>query len=73
VEMGNYRKAAEEGNFFLRGFNLFIMEDRGRQAARLIKAHFSCGNGPLTSAAFRSSVWGWRSLCRRFHAFRPRS
>jgi len=25
--MGNYRKAAEEGNFFLRGFNyLFIMK-----------------------------------------------
>jgi hypothetical protein len=24
--MGNYRKAAEEGNFYLRGFNyLFIM------------------------------------------------
>ncbi|HRK30580.1 MAG TPA: class I SAM-dependent methyltransferase [Tepidisphaeraceae bacterium] len=27
LEMGNYRKAAEEGNFFLRGFNyLFVME-----------------------------------------------
>jgi adenine-specific DNA-methyltransferase len=27
LEMGNYRKAAEEGNFFLRGFNyLFIMQ-----------------------------------------------
>jgi hypothetical protein len=26
LQMGNYRKAAEEGNFFLRGFNyLFIM------------------------------------------------
>ena len=26
LEMGNYRKAAEEGNFFLRGFNyLFVM------------------------------------------------
>jgi hypothetical protein len=26
LEQGNYRKAAEEGNFFLRGFNyLFIM------------------------------------------------
>jgi hypothetical protein len=26
LEMGNYRKSAEEGNFFLRGFNyLFIM------------------------------------------------
>jgi hypothetical protein len=26
LEMGNYRKAAEDGNFFLRGFNyLFIM------------------------------------------------
>ena len=34
LEMGNYRKAAEEGNFFLRGFNyLFIMhkqQARGR-------------------------------------------
>lgn len=29
LEMGNYRKAAEEGNFFLRGFNyLFIMHKR---------------------------------------------
>ena len=27
LEMGNYRKAAEDGNFFLRGFNyLFIMK-----------------------------------------------
>jgi hypothetical protein len=26
LKMGNYRKAADEGNFFLRGFNyLFIM------------------------------------------------
>jgi DNA modification methylase len=30
LEMGNYRKAAEEGNFFLRGFNyLFIMRNSG--------------------------------------------
>jgi len=29
LQMGNYRKAAEEGNFFLRGFNyLFIMRKR---------------------------------------------
>jgi DNA modification methylase len=29
LEMGNYRRAAEEGNFFLRGFNyLFIMQKR---------------------------------------------
>jgi len=27
LEMGNYRRAAEQGNFFLRGFNyLFIMQ-----------------------------------------------
>jgi hypothetical protein len=27
LDMGNYRKAADEGNFFLRGFNyLFIMK-----------------------------------------------
>ncbi len=31
LEMGNYRKAAEEGNFFLRGFNyLFIMRKAER-------------------------------------------
>lgn len=43
LEMGNYRKAAEEGNFFLRGFNyLFIAqkpearseERRGRKGGR---------------------------------------
>jgi DNA modification methylase len=29
LEMGNYRKAAEDGNFFLRGFNyLFIMQKK---------------------------------------------
>jgi DNA modification methylase len=29
LEMGNYRKAAEEGNFFLRGFNyLFVMRKK---------------------------------------------
>jgi DNA modification methylase len=33
LKMGNYRKAAEEGNFFLRGFNyLFIMYKPGRHA-----------------------------------------
>ncbi len=33
LEMGNYRKAAEEGNFFLRGFNyLFIMQKPKPQA-----------------------------------------
>jgi adenine-specific DNA-methyltransferase len=32
LEQGNYRKAAEEGNFFLRGFNyLFIMRKGGRR------------------------------------------
>jgi DNA modification methylase len=35
LEMGNYRKAAEEGNFFLRGFNyLFIAEKPARQGRR---------------------------------------
>jgi hypothetical protein len=30
LEMGNYRAAAEEGNFFLRGFNyLFVMRKAG--------------------------------------------
>ncbi|MGH7213998.1 MAG: TRM11 family SAM-dependent methyltransferase [Tepidisphaeraceae bacterium] len=30
LDMGNYRKAAEEGNYFLRGFNyLFIMRKNG--------------------------------------------
>ncbi len=33
LEMGNYRKAAEEGNFFLRGFNyLFIMRKSGESS-----------------------------------------
>jgi hypothetical protein len=33
--MGNYRKAAEEGNFFLRGFNyLFIMRKRSDSPER---------------------------------------
>jgi len=32
LEMGNYRKAAEEGNFFLRGFNyLFIVKKQGER------------------------------------------
>jgi adenine-specific DNA-methyltransferase len=31
LEMGNYRKAAEDGNFYLRGFNyLFVMRKRPR-------------------------------------------
>jgi adenine-specific DNA-methyltransferase len=31
LQMGNYRRAAEEGNFFLRGFNyLFIMRKDGK-------------------------------------------
>ncbi|MDB4944891.1 MAG: methylase domain protein [Labilithrix sp.] len=35
LEMGNYRKAAEEGNFFLRGFNyLFIAQKPVRSEAR---------------------------------------
>ncbi|MCA9590756.1 MAG: hypothetical protein KC657_35900 [Myxococcales bacterium] len=28
LEMGNYRRAAEEGNFFLRGFNYLIIADK---------------------------------------------
>lgn len=36
LEMGNYRKAADEGNFFLRGFNyLFIMQKP--EKAKVIK------------------------------------
>ena len=40
LEQGNYRKAAEEGNFYLRGFNyLFIMakapeQDTGRKPSQ---------------------------------------
>jgi hypothetical protein len=35
LEMGNYRKAAEEGNFFLRGFNyLFILRKPEAAAQR---------------------------------------
>ena len=34
LEMGNYRKAAEEGNFFLRGFNyLFILRKKEVESA----------------------------------------
>jgi adenine-specific DNA-methyltransferase len=34
LEMGNYRKAADEGNFYLRGFNyLFIMKKPGAAPA----------------------------------------
>ena len=29
LEMGNYRKAAEEGNFFLRGFNYLFSHGEG--------------------------------------------
>jgi hypothetical protein len=33
ITLGNWRKAAEEGNFFLRGFNyLFIMKKDSRRA-----------------------------------------
>src|SRR5947208_16115482 len=33
LEMGNYRRAAEEGNFFLRGFNyLFIVRKQDRKS-----------------------------------------
>jgi adenine-specific DNA-methyltransferase len=31
LEMGNYRKAAEEGNFFLRGFNYLFIAQKPRE------------------------------------------
>ena len=31
LEMGNYRKAAEEGNFFLRGFNYLFIARKGQR------------------------------------------
>jgi len=38
LEMGNYRKAAEEGNFFLRGFNyLFIMKKGDARSSRTVR------------------------------------
>jgi len=38
LQMGNYRKAAEEGNFFLRGFNyLFIMYKAGSAKKRTLR------------------------------------
>ncbi len=38
LEMGNYRRAAEEGNFFLRGFNyLFIMQKPGDTPRQTVK------------------------------------
>ncbi len=33
LEMGNYRKAAEEGNFFLRGFNYLFIAQKPAQPA----------------------------------------
>jgi len=37
LTMGNYRKAADEGNFYLRGFNyLFIMKKEGKGAPRVV-------------------------------------
>jgi len=37
LTMGNYRKAADEGNFYLRGFNyLFIMRKEGKGAPRAV-------------------------------------
>jgi adenine-specific DNA-methyltransferase len=41
LDMGNYRAAAEDGNFFLRGFNyLFIMQKPGEAAKRSPKQQF---------------------------------
>ena len=38
LEMGNYRKAAEEGNFYLRGFNyLFIMQKPGGEDRQKVR------------------------------------
>jgi adenine-specific DNA-methyltransferase len=34
LEMGNYRRAAEEGNFFLRGFNYLFIARKPSQSAR---------------------------------------
>ncbi len=34
LEMGNYRKAAEEGNFFLRGFNYLFVAQKAPQAPK---------------------------------------
>src|SRR3954470_7822879 len=34
LEMGNYRKAADEGNFFLRGFNYLFIMHKPPEAAR---------------------------------------
>ncbi len=37
LNMGNYRKAADEGNFYLRGFNyLFIMKKEGKGEPRVV-------------------------------------
>jgi hypothetical protein len=34
LEMGNYRKAADEGNFFLRGFNYLLLLKKRSGPAR---------------------------------------
>jgi len=39
LEMGNYRKAADEGNFFLRGFNYLFILRKPESAAPAKKPH----------------------------------
>jgi len=55
LEMGNYRAAAKEGNFFLRGFNyLFIMrkalaKGEGRSELRNVRRAYPFGGGSRSS------------------------
>lgn len=74
LTMGNYRKAAEEGNFFLRGFNyLFIMHKpprgRGKPATRGMAArggkHGGGRTGRKTDAKARKSGTGRSAGTRR--------
>lgn len=61
LEMGNYRAAAEEGNFFLRGFNyLFIMKKPVDAAPLAPPAVSSAARPPLPAPAKPASPLGPR-------------
>ena len=63
LEMGNYRRAAEEGNFFLRGFNyLFIMY---KEAAPGHTVRLDASVGDSTSIAAVSRTEGYYIVTAR--------
>jgi hypothetical protein len=64
LEMGNYRAAAEEGNFFLRGFNYLFIMKKAATGIAIPRERSSCRarRSPRTSSRRRSS--GQRPACR---------